>query len=177
MDIFRVHLAKRGRDPHIFDLEELAQAADGFSGSEVEAAVKGALVDAFTDGGRGLATVDVLRRVRAIPPTSEVKREEIEELRRWAREHLAIAPVRGQPAGSGERLSSSGVHQLLVPARPVDVFVRLLADAEAARLVIVSEGRAVALVSGETVLHTGLIEETVADIEWKRENVLELADH
>ena len=43
-DIFRVHLSKRGRDPEAFDLEELAQAAEGFSGAEVEAAVKGALL-------------------------------------------------------------------------------------------------------------------------------------
>jgi AAA+ superfamily predicted ATPase len=102
-DIFRVHLARRGREPRAFDLEELAHAADGFSGAEIEAAVKGALVEAFMDGGRELTTADVLGRVRAIRPTSEVKRDEIEELRRWAREHLAIDAVRGQ-ATEGERL-------------------------------------------------------------------------
>jgi SpoVK/Ycf46/Vps4 family AAA+-type ATPase len=101
-DIFRVHLAKRGRDPEAFDLEELAEASEGFSGAEIEAAVKGALLDAFMDGLRELSTPDILARVRGIRPTSEVKREEIEELRRWAREHLAIDAVRGQPA-SGER--------------------------------------------------------------------------
>ena len=99
-DIVRVHLAKRGRDPETFDLDELAQASEGFSGAELEAAVKGALLDAFMDGARELTTADVLARVRSIRPTSEVKREEIEELRRWAREHLAIDAVRGQsPAG------------------------------------------------------------------------------
>lgn len=101
-DIFRVHLSKRGRDPEAFDLEDLAQASEGFSGAEIEAAVKGALLDAFMDGPREVATPDILARVRGIRPTSEVKREEIEELRRWAREHLAIDAVRGQPA-SGER--------------------------------------------------------------------------
>jgi SpoVK/Ycf46/Vps4 family AAA+-type ATPase len=101
-DIFRVHLARRDRDPHAFDLEELAGASDGFSGAEIEAAVKGALLDAFIDGARALTTGAAVRRVRAIRPTSEVKREEIEELRRWAREHLAVDAVRGQPAG-GER--------------------------------------------------------------------------
>ncbi|MGD9510660.1 MAG: AAA family ATPase [Dehalococcoidia bacterium] len=103
-DIFRVHLARRGRDPHVFDLEQLAAASEDFSGAEVEAAVKGALVDAYMDGGREVETSDVLRRVRAIRPTSEVKREEIDELRKWAREHLAIDAVRGRPAGAGERL-------------------------------------------------------------------------
>jgi hypothetical protein len=102
--IFHVHLAIRGRDPLAFDLEQLAERSDGFSGAEIEAAVKGALVDAFMDGGRELTTADVLRRVRAIRPTSEVKREEIEELRKWAREHLAIDAVHGRPVGAGERL-------------------------------------------------------------------------
>jgi hypothetical protein len=52
-DIFRVHLARRGRDPRHFDLLALAQAAEGFSGAEIEAAVKGGLLDAFMDGARG----------------------------------------------------------------------------------------------------------------------------
>ena len=101
-DIFRVHLAKRARDPQSFDLEQLAEAADGFSGAEIEAAVKGGLLDAFMDGSRELAAADVLRRVRSIRPTSEVKREEIEELRRWAREHLVVDAVKGVASG-GER--------------------------------------------------------------------------
>jgi len=101
--IFRVHLSKRGRDPAAFDLESLTAAADGFSGAEIEAAIKGALLDAFVDGERSVVDTDVLRRVRSIRPTSEVKREDIVELRRWAQEHLAIDAVRGQPAG-GERL-------------------------------------------------------------------------
>ncbi len=93
-DIFRVHLAKRGRDPEAFALDSLAETSSGFSGAEIEAAVKGALLDAFMDGARQVVTNDVLRRVRSIRPTSEVKREEIEELRKWAREHLAIDAVR-----------------------------------------------------------------------------------
>jgi hypothetical protein len=102
-DIFRVHLAKRGRDPKSFDLEALAEASDGFSGAEIEAAVKAALLDAFTAGARELATSDVLLRVRSIRPTSQVKREEIEELRRWAREHLAVDAVLEAPS-PGQRL-------------------------------------------------------------------------
>ena len=62
--------------------------------------MKGSLLDAYVDGERELTTRDVVSRVRSIRPTSEVKREEIEELRRWAREHLAVDAVRGdQPAG------------------------------------------------------------------------------
>jgi SpoVK/Ycf46/Vps4 family AAA+-type ATPase len=100
--IFRVHLAKRGRDPQTFDVEQLAQVAEGFSGAEIEAAVKAALLDAFVDGARELTTADVLERVRSIRPTSEVKHEEIEELRTWAREHLAIDAMRAELV-TGER--------------------------------------------------------------------------
>lgn len=102
--IFAVHLAKRRRNPEAFDLDQLAQASDGFSGAEIEAAVKGALLDAFMDGARNLSTADLLARVRAIRPTSEVKREEIEELRRWSREHLAIDAVRGEPVAGGRHI-------------------------------------------------------------------------
>ena len=100
--IFGVHLTKRGRDSQVFDLEQLAQASDGFSGAEIEAAVKGSLLDAFMDDAREVKTADVVARVRSIRPTSEVKREEIDELRRWAREHLAIDAVKGEPV-AGER--------------------------------------------------------------------------
>jgi hypothetical protein len=100
--IFRVHLARRGRNADDFQLDELAAVADGFSGAEIEAAVKAGLLDAYLDGARELTTEDVLRRVRSIRPTSEVKREEVAELRRWAQEHLAVDAVRGQRAG-GER--------------------------------------------------------------------------
>jgi SpoVK/Ycf46/Vps4 family AAA+-type ATPase len=102
-DIFRVHLAKRGRDPIAFDLEDLARGSEGFSGAEIEAVVKMCLLDAFRDGPREVTTSDLLRRARSIRPTSEVKREEIEELRRWARDHLAIDAVQGTHT-AGERL-------------------------------------------------------------------------
>ncbi|HLI50740.1 MAG TPA: AAA family ATPase, partial [Thermomicrobiaceae bacterium] len=102
LDIFRGHLAKRGRTPESFDLEQLATRADGFSGAEIEAVVAHALLDAFIDGARELTTADVLRRIGTIRPTAEVKREEIEELRRWAREHLAIDALHGRPT-TGQR--------------------------------------------------------------------------
>jgi hypothetical protein len=38
----------------------------------------------------------------SVRPTSEVKREDIAELRRWAQDHLAINAARGQPV-VGER--------------------------------------------------------------------------
>jgi hypothetical protein len=103
-EIFAVHLARRGRDPQGFDLDVLADATDGFSGAEIEADVKGGLLRAFMDGARALTTADLLHVARGIRPTSLVKREEIEEQRRWAREHMAIDAVQGQPVGGDRRI-------------------------------------------------------------------------
>jgi SpoVK/Ycf46/Vps4 family AAA+-type ATPase len=101
--IFAVHLRKRGHEPDGIDVEACAAAADGHSGAEIEAAVKGAIVDAFRDGARPVTTEGVLARVRSIRPTSQVMHAVIEEQRRWCLQHLAIDAVRGQPM-SGERL-------------------------------------------------------------------------
>lgn len=89
-EIFAVHLGKRNRDPQQFDLDELSSATDGFSGAEIEAAIKAGLLHAFMDNEREVTTADIVRRAQTIQPTSVVKREQIESLRRWAREHMAI---------------------------------------------------------------------------------------
>ncbi len=89
-EIFAVHINKRDRDVSNFDLGELADATTGFSGAEIESAVKAGLLHAFMDGEREVTTGDIVRRARQIQPTSVMKREQIESLRSWAREHMAI---------------------------------------------------------------------------------------
>jgi adenylate kinase family enzyme len=46
-EIFRIHLAKRNRNPEEFDLPALAAASPEFSGAEIEEAIISALYDAF----------------------------------------------------------------------------------------------------------------------------------
>lgn len=89
-EIFAVHLRKRGRDPEKFDLDELSEVTVGFSGAEIEAAVKAGMLHAFMDEEREVDTRDIILRARQIQPTSQVKREQIESLRNWARDHMAI---------------------------------------------------------------------------------------
>src|SRR5439155_22008973 len=84
--IFAVHLKKRRRDPAEFDLDVLAARSDGYSGAEIESAVKGALLQAFEDGQRPVRTQDVVDAVSGIRPLAQVKAAEVEDLRRWARE-------------------------------------------------------------------------------------------
>ena len=98
--IFGVHLKKRRRDPAEFDLDVLAACSDGYSGAEIESAVKEALLEVFEDGQRPLQTEDVVRALAGIRPLAQVKAAEIEDLRRWAREALAIDANRGAPVGA-----------------------------------------------------------------------------
>jgi SpoVK/Ycf46/Vps4 family AAA+-type ATPase len=78
----------------------LAQATEGFSGAEIEGVVKAALTDAFRDGARELTTADMLARAETMTPISVLKREEVEALRAWAREHgaLDVAALGAAPA-------------------------------------------------------------------------------
>ncbi|HZS06763.1 MAG TPA: AAA family ATPase [Blastocatellia bacterium] len=89
-EIFAVHLRKRERNPAVFDLDELAEVTDGFSGGEIEAAVKAGLLRAFMDGEREVTTADIADRARSIQPTSVIKREQVESLRNWAKDHMAV---------------------------------------------------------------------------------------
>jgi SpoVK/Ycf46/Vps4 family AAA+-type ATPase len=47
-EIFRIHLAKRGRQPAAFDTAACAAASPDLSGAEIEEAINSALYDAFT---------------------------------------------------------------------------------------------------------------------------------
>ena len=81
--IFEIHLEKRGHDPARFETERLAEAAEGFSGSEVEGAVVAALYTAFSDAG-ALGTEDLLREIGATRPLSVLMGEKVAALRAWA---------------------------------------------------------------------------------------------
>ena len=50
IEVFRIHLQKRGRNPAQFNLETLADAGKDFSGAEIEESINSALYDAFYAG-------------------------------------------------------------------------------------------------------------------------------
>ncbi len=100
--IFAVHLRKRRRDPGEFDLDVLAARSEGYSGAEIESAVKASILEAFEDGQRALRSEDILGALGSIRPLAQVKPAEIEDLRRWAREALAIDANRGTQLGAAD---------------------------------------------------------------------------
>jgi hypothetical protein len=99
-EIFRIHLAKRGRDPKKFDLSELVGAARDFSGAEIEEAIISALYDAFY-AKQELTTAHVLTALGQTVPLSKTMDEQISRLRRWAegRARNASLPAKGKASG------------------------------------------------------------------------------
>jgi SpoVK/Ycf46/Vps4 family AAA+-type ATPase len=93
-DIWRIHLAKRNRDPQQFDLPTLAMASEGLSGAEVEQAVIAGLYEAF-DRNRPLEMSDLLDVLQETIPLSRMMEEQIEALRQWARQRARAASSGG----------------------------------------------------------------------------------
>lgn len=82
-DILRIHLERRRQSTEAIDLARVAEAAEGFSGAELEQVVAAALFAAHarkTD----LATGHLLDEIRATRPLSVVMAEDIAALRHWA---------------------------------------------------------------------------------------------
>ena len=82
-DIFRIHLKKRKLDPAQFDVQQLAVAAEGFSGAEIEQSVVAAIYEALAEK-KPLATAHVIAEIGRTRPLSVVMAEKVEGLRAWA---------------------------------------------------------------------------------------------
>ncbi len=82
-EVFRIHLAKRGRKPEEFDLEVLTEASQDFSGAEIEEAIISGLYDAFY-AHQELETAHVLRALKETVPLAHTMDEQVERLRAWA---------------------------------------------------------------------------------------------
>ncbi len=107
-DIYRIHLERRIADITQIDVRELAQNSQGYTGAEMEQAVKDAVVTTFntlyesgdtekTEGViDGMLSLDVKQKtlldtIRAITPLSVLKKEEIEALRVWSQQRARPA--------------------------------------------------------------------------------------
>lgn len=90
MTIFEIHLGKRDLDVGSFDLPALAEAADGFSGAEIEQAVVAGLYAAHAQGTKLDQTV-MLEELATTRPLSVVMAEKIGQLRAWAAERTVSA--------------------------------------------------------------------------------------
>jgi SpoVK/Ycf46/Vps4 family AAA+-type ATPase len=89
-EILAIHLKKKRRNPNNFDIAKLAASSIGFSGAELEEAVREGLYDAFAEG-RELLTDHVQRALDKTFPLSRTMRDQIESLRQWAKVRARLA--------------------------------------------------------------------------------------
>jgi len=91
-EIFKIHLLKRRTDIERFDIEQLANVCDGFSGAEIEQGIVAAMYEAFAQD-REFTQLDIIAACRATLPLSKTMTEQVTALRDWARQ-------RARPAAS-----------------------------------------------------------------------------
>lgn len=91
-EIFKVHLEKRRSDISRFDLAQLANVCDGFSGAEIEQALVEAMYEAFSQD-REFTQLDIIAAIKSTMPLSKTMNEQVTALRDWARQ-------RARPAAS-----------------------------------------------------------------------------
>lgn len=84
IEIFSIHLRARGRDPHEFDLEQLADESDRLSGAEIEQVISQGLYTAFA-ASRELTEPDIVNAISETVPLYETYEDRIKELRDWAK--------------------------------------------------------------------------------------------
>jgi SpoVK/Ycf46/Vps4 family AAA+-type ATPase len=100
IDVFRIHVQKRGRQPTAFDLEALADASKDFSGAEIEEGINSALYDAFY-AKEELTTKHVLKALAETVPLARTMDEQISRLRSWAEGRARNASVPSAAKGDG----------------------------------------------------------------------------
>lgn len=93
-EIFKIHISRKGREVESFNLEKLAQATPGYTGSEIEQIVISALFRAFAKG-QDITTEILLEVAEETPPLSLTMKEKIETMRQWGLE-------RARPASSSK---------------------------------------------------------------------------
>ncbi len=88
--IFQIHLKKRRDDIDRFDLKELANISDGFSGAEIEQAIIAAMYEAFAQD-REFTQLEIIAAIKSTLPLSRTMTEQVTALRDWARQRARPA--------------------------------------------------------------------------------------
>ena len=90
LEIFKIHLTRRGIDASQFDLTQLTQFTIGWTGAEVEQCVVSALTQARL-AERAVTDQDLIDVAVRIVPLSRTMKEQISHIRAWAFERAARA--------------------------------------------------------------------------------------
>ncbi|HEY1496195.1 MAG TPA: AAA family ATPase [Candidatus Solibacter sp.] len=95
VDIFRIHLARRGVDPARFNLPQLVGFTNGWTGAEIEQCVVSALTAARL-ADREISEQDLMKIAASIVPLSRTMKEQINHIRDWAFERAVKASASGK---------------------------------------------------------------------------------
>ncbi|MBI2299756.1 MAG: AAA family ATPase [Armatimonadetes bacterium] len=118
-EITEIHLRRRNRDPAKYDMDRIANEARGFSGSEIEQAIIGALFDAF-DAGRDINTDDISAVLKVTVPISKTMAERIQGLREWADERARPATFPEDAADPGDKQARTRRATKVTPLPPAE---------------------------------------------------------
>jgi len=93
IEIFKIHLLRRGVEAARFNLDELTQFTIGWSGAEIEQCVVSAMTKARLED-RELTADDLIGVAARLVPLSRTMREQIDHISRWAFERAVRASPR-----------------------------------------------------------------------------------
>jgi hypothetical protein len=93
IEIFKIHLARRGVDATGFRLDQLTNFTTGWTGAEIEQCVVSALTKARLED-RALAEQDLIHVAVRLVPLSRTMKEQITHIRDWAFERAVPASPR-----------------------------------------------------------------------------------
>jgi len=94
IEIFKIHLSRRGVDPDRFLITQLLQFTNGWTGAEIEQCVVSALTRARLED-RDMTDEDLIGIAAKLVPLSRTMKEQIDHIRNWAFERAVRAsPVR-----------------------------------------------------------------------------------
>ena len=93
IEIFKIHLARRGVDQAGFRLEQLTSFTNGWTGAEIEQCVVSALTKAQLED-RALVEHDLIQTAVKLVPLSRTMKEQITHIRDWAFERAVPASPR-----------------------------------------------------------------------------------
>lgn len=82
-EIWDIHLKAKNRDVKAFDMDRLVKVSVDRSGSEIETAVKAAIVTAYNDGKRTLTTKDLVDACTSKPSLLITMRESLQGIINW----------------------------------------------------------------------------------------------
>jgi len=93
VEVFKIHLRRRGVDPANFNLERLKRFTKGWTGAEVEQCVVSAFTAARLED-REVTDDDILNATANVVPLSKTMKEQVDQIRAWAYDRAVRASPR-----------------------------------------------------------------------------------